>query len=139
MVEAAIENTRFDIVAAIDWLEGNAAEKDTPLNKTDLPKLYAGQAAYLDKLKKVALANGHGMKKQFEVATDLLLHSYGARLYAVLRARHKREATITLDELHARAKELSVSKPLQEPVVVHWVKRRAGSRAAIARSLFPGS
>jgi hypothetical protein len=123
MVEAAIENIRFDIVAAIEWLERNAAEKGTPLSKNDLAKLYAGRAAYLDDLRQVVSAAGQGMKRQFHVAKNLLLHSYPARLYAVLRALQNRGATVTLDELHARAKELSVLEPLQEAVVVRWVAK----------------
>jgi hypothetical protein len=122
-VDRTLSAISFDIAGAVSGLEKNAIENGGPVSKTDLAKLDAGHTAYLADLKKVASANGEGLEKQFEAAENLLLHSYRARLYAVLRALHKRGATITLDELHARASELSVWKPLHEAVVVRWVAK----------------
>ena len=138
-IETALSAISVDIGSAVEWLRKDAAEKSNPLSKTALAKLVTGRATYLANLKKVALANAQGLKKQFEVAKHLLFYSPQARLYAVLRALHKRGKMVTLAELHARANELSVWKPLEEAVVVRWIPKAGKKIRAIARSSFPGS
>ena len=81
--------------------------------------MLAGADAYVGKLKKIAQAKPWGMKKQFKIAKDLLLHSYNARFNAVLRAA----GAVSFDELHALAHELSVWEPVAEAVIVHWVSK----------------
>ena len=94
MVERAIQGIRADLLQAVEQLKAHVAEKGQGLSGSTANKLFAGVDAYVAKLKKVAHAKPLGVKKQFAVAEGLL-HSYPARLYAVLRAVHKRGAAMT--------------------------------------------
>ena len=122
MVESAIEGIRADLLQAVERLQANTAENGQGLSEGAANKLLAGVDAYVAKLKKVAQAKPLGMKKQFNAAEGLL-HSYNARLCAMLRAAHARGGSVSIDELHAFTHKLSVWEPQGEAVVVHWVPK----------------
>ena len=122
MVESAIEGIRADLLQAVEQLQANTAEKGQSLSESAAKKLLAGVDAYVAKLKKVAQAKPMGMKKQFNAAEGLL-HSYNARLCAMLRAAHARGGSVSIDELHAFTHKLSVWEPQNEAVVVHWASK----------------
>jgi hypothetical protein len=104
-----IAEIRDDAVCAIGMMEAAAVDKAV---------LVARINAYTSRLKLVAEALPAGYKKQNTLAKKLLLHSLDTRVCAVLRAMLGSGEDMTLPQVLARANNLSVWKPLPEPVRV---------------------
>jgi hypothetical protein len=111
-----IGHIRDEALCAIDTMEVAAVDKAA---------LIARINAYAAKLQLVGEATPAGHKKQNTLA-KVLLHSLDARVCAVLRAMSAGSKNITPSNVLARAMNLSVWKPLPEPVRVVWRKKDKG-------------
>jgi hypothetical protein len=120
-----IGDIRDEVLCAIDTMEAWAVDKAA---------LVARSSAYAGKLKLVAEALPAGHKKQNTLAKKVLLHSLDARVCAVLRAMSADGKNVTPSNVMARAMNLSVWKPLPEPLRVAWKKKDKGGYRPIVVS-----
>jgi hypothetical protein len=120
-----IGDIRDEALCAVDTMEAGAVDKAA---------LVARINASAAKLKLVAEALPAGRKKQNTLAKKVLLHSLDARVCAVLRAMSAGGKNITPSNVMARAMNLSVWKPLPEPVRVVWRKKDKGGYRPIVIS-----
>jgi hypothetical protein len=132
--KAAIASIRVETLDCIDALKKQASGETVLLNKVDEAKLIARLDAYAANLKAVADAGPAGRKKQFSLAKKRLLFSFDARICAVVRALVRCVGKATLEEVIQHANELTVWKPLAEPVIVNWVEKPKGGYRPIVKS-----
>jgi hypothetical protein len=124
-VARCIDDIRDDALSAVHAVEAEAVDKAA---------LIARINAYTAKLKLLAEALPAGRKKQNTLANKLVLHSFEARVCAVLRAMLGSGEGLTLSKVLDRAKNVSVWKPLPEPVRVVWTKKDKGGYRPIVIS-----
>jgi len=120
-----IDDIRDEALSAVDTMEAGPVDKAA---------LVARINAYRAKLQLVAEALPAGYKKQNTLAKKLLLRSLDARVCAVLRAISADGKNVTPSNVMARAMNLSVWKPLPEPVRVVWKKKDKGGYRPIVIS-----
>jgi hypothetical protein len=120
-----MDDIRDETLRAVHTMEAGAANKAA---------LIARINDYTAKLKLVAEALPAGHKKQNTLAKKVLLHSLDARVCAVLRAMSADGKNVTPSNVMASAMNLSVWKPLPEPVRVVWTKKDKGGYRPIVIS-----
>lgn len=120
-----IVDIQDDAMSAVAIMEAGPIEESA---------LVARIEAYAAKLKLVAEAMSVGHKKQSTLAKKLLLNSLDARVCAVLRAMLADGKNFALCSVMARAMNLSVWKPLPEPLRVVWRKKDKGGYRPIVSS-----